>query len=74
MGGAEAAAGIGVEILVKPEEILPVRIFGETLVAVEAGAAAFFIGQEDAGEAGCEFAGDLEEVEEFAGAYGALDF
>jgi hypothetical protein len=61
--GAETAAGIGMEILVKPERPLPVRVLGKARVVAESGSPSMFIREKYTGQAGGELAGHFEQVQ-----------
>src|SRR5688500_5786124 len=71
--GAQARAGFAVEVFVEEEVVAEKGIGLRDLAAVEAGAAALGVGEEDAGEAAADFDGDLVEGHLLAGAGGALE-
>ncbi len=73
VGGAESAAGFGVEEFVEQDEIAPVGIVGPARVFPVTGAVALGGAEEQPGEARFDFARDLLEVHQPAGAGGAFD-
>ena len=61
MAGTAAAAGVSVEILVKRNQVAPVRIFIEELVGAKESAIAVLIPQKNMGQALSELVSDLGE-------------
>src|SRR3954469_4115779 len=59
--GAEAHAGVAVEVLVERDLVVPRRVALEQLVAAEHGAAAVPVVEEDAREPRGQLVGDLRE-------------
>src|SRR6185369_3569341 len=63
VAGAEAAAGVAVEVFVELDVIAPVLVVDEAFVFAEAGAATLLVAQEELGHAGGHFEGDALEVD-----------
>ena len=55
VAGAEALAGVTVEIFVEKHQVAPVRVFGKSGIVMETSALARIIRDEDFGEAPGEF-------------------
>ena len=66
VGGAEAFAGFGVEVLVEEEEVLPVRFLRVAGGFAKARALAVFAGEEEGDETVAEVDGDFAQVLVFA--------
>src|SRR6266511_1600191 len=73
MAGADSAAGVAVEVLVEEDEVAPVRVPREPGVAAVARARAAPLRQEAARQPFGDLPGDLGEVQQPSGAYGAFD-
>src|SRR5690242_11310054 len=73
VGGAEALAGVAVEVLVEEDQVAPVRVGLELLAGAEDGAAAIGAAQEDVAEPPRELGGDLPEGVRLARAGRELD-
>ena len=71
--GADATAGVAVEILVEKHEVLEVRVAGKLGMVFQHGAFAGFVLEEYFREAAREFGGDLLDRDEHAGSGGTLD-
>ena len=62
MTGADADAGVAVEVFVKGDGVAPVRVGLEFFKVAEDGALAVGVAQEDAREAAGDFGGDFPKV------------
>ena len=74
MAGADALAGVAVEVFVKGDRVAPVGIGLELFDVAEDGALAVGAAEEDAGEAAGDFCRDFPKVHHLARACRALYF
>ena len=74
MAGAEALAGVAVEIFVEKNEIAPVGVGGKLGHAAVDRAVSMFVPQENSGEAPRDFGGNFGKREPVAGTRRELDF
>ena len=72
--GAQAGAGVAVEVFVEQNRIAPVRVGVETTVGAVYGTAAGFVLERNARETTRDFGGDFPQREHLAAAGGTFDF
>ena len=73
MAGADAGAVVAVEVFVEQQIVAPMGIALEFLGAAKHRPPAALVAQKDPGQPIGDFAGDLEQVHQVAGARRALD-
>src|SRR2546425_6809547 len=66
MAGADALAGVAVEVFVKGDGVAPVRIGLEVFKVAEDGTVSVGAAEEDAGEPAGDFCGDFPQVHHLA--------
>ena len=66
MAGADAAAGVAVEVFVEQHQVAPVRIVGVAAVVAVAGPPARFVGQKEPRQPAAQFVRPLASDSSFA--------